>query len=180
MPVARLPEQVHSALLPVNADAGAAAWLPLVRAAVRRTQKRLLILFSGASFVVNCNADAKVIAVSQSHRPSLRMSCRELALGCSQLLRRHNPTSRPQRLKPLHLAGQAASGPPCEALLRLAATALEACVTEGEPQLDLVPLFPTAGWAALAAGTPLRHHTSAGCTATPRHHDIMTLCMRTT
>jgi hypothetical protein len=48
MPCARLPEQVHSALLPVNADAGAAAWLPLVCAAVRRTQKRLCILFSGA------------------------------------------------------------------------------------------------------------------------------------
>jgi hypothetical protein len=90
----------------------------------------------------------------------------DIPLPCSQLLRRHIPTGMPKQLKPLHLAGQAASGPPCEALLRLAATALEACVTEGKPQLDLVPLFPTAGWADLAAGTPLRHHTSAGCTAT--------------
>lgn len=86
MPCARLPEQVHSALLPVNADAGAAAWLPLVRAAVRRTQKRLLILFSGASSVFSCR------------------------LACSQLLRRHILTSMPQQLNPLHYTSRRPDG----------------------------------------------------------------------
>lgn len=49
-------------------------------------------------------------------------------------------------------SGKEASWPPCEALIRLAAVALEAAATEGKPQLDIVPLFPKAGWADLAAG----------------------------
>lgn len=52
----------------------------------------------------------------------------------------------------MHAAGSTASQLPCEALLRLAAAALEVPATEGRPRLDLVPLFPTAGWGDLAAG----------------------------
>ncbi len=52
----------------------------------------------------------------------------------------------------MHGAGSTASQLPCEALLRLAAAALEVPATVGRPRLDLVPLFPTAGWGDLAAG----------------------------
>ncbi len=49
-------------------------------------------------------------------------------------------------------AGRTAAQPPCEALLRLVAAVMEAPARQGRPRLDLVPLFETAGWAALAEG----------------------------
>ena len=111
MPCARLPEQVHSALLPVNADAGAAAWLPLVRAAVRRTQKRLFILLSGASSVSNgWNADVHVMAGPDPTDPLDGAAARGLPLVCNQLLRRHIPTGMPQNLKPLHRTSRRPGG----------------------------------------------------------------------
>jgi len=94
MPLPQLPGTVACALLPIDADEGAASWIPVVRAAVRRTQQRLFLLFTGAL----------------------------------------------------------ASRDPCEGLTQLASAALEVAAAEGRPRLCVVPLFPTAGWADLAAG----------------------------
>ncbi len=55
MLVPRLPEAVDVALLPISSDADPAAWLPLVRAAVRRTRKQLFILFKG-TLGISCNS----------------------------------------------------------------------------------------------------------------------------
>lgn len=49
MPMSALPATVDFALLPINGDADVASWMPLVRAAVRRTRQQLFILFTGAS-----------------------------------------------------------------------------------------------------------------------------------
>lgn len=98
MPLARLPEQVRSALLPVNADAGAAAWLPLVRAAVRRTQKRLFVLFSGAPRVCHCMNVC-------SQLPRLHI-CNTM---CHHLKTLHRPSRRPGSVGAA-LRGAAAAG----------------------------------------------------------------------
>ena len=50
------------------------------------------------------------------------------------------------------LAGSATEQPPCEVLLLLTAATLEVAAQEAQPCLDVVPLFPTAGWDVLAAG----------------------------
>lgn len=49
MPLPQLPGTVGCALLVVDADSGAAVWTPLARVAVRRTQHRLFLLFTGSS-----------------------------------------------------------------------------------------------------------------------------------
>lgn len=59
MPVPKLSDELDESLLPINTDAGAAAWKPLVRAAVRRTRQRLFILFSGTSGI-SCSLSACV------------------------------------------------------------------------------------------------------------------------
>lgn len=93
-PPHRLTKTVDCALIAIDVDSEAASWLAYVRAAVRRTRRRLFVLFQGND----------------------------------------------------------ASHEPCQALTDLAAAALEVVASEGRPQLCLVPLFATAGWAAISRG----------------------------
>lgn len=57
MPLPQLPGTVACALLPIDADEGAASWIPVVRAAVRRTQQRLFLLFTGVKPLLSTPAD---------------------------------------------------------------------------------------------------------------------------